>query len=117
MTIGAATHVLWDSFTHSNGWGARHIPQLHNQFILFNRSHGMYKLLQHGSSVVFLPLLAWWLYRWSRAPYEPPQLPYQSRLNLPPWLKLAGCAAIFALPAVWALIEAWIDWLGIKITR
>jgi hypothetical protein len=26
--IGAATHVVWDDFTHANAWGARHIAWL-----------------------------------------------------------------------------------------
>ena len=59
-------------------------------------------------TVVFLPLLALWFYRWSRAPYTPPERPYQSRLGLPLWVKLAGCAALFVAPAVWAIVESWL---------
>lgn len=110
LIIGAATHVLWDSFTHPFGWGVNQIPQLHNQFILFDRSHGMYKLLQHGSTVVFLPLLAWGLYRWARAPFTRPPYPYHSQLNLPLWLKLGACTLIFVAPALIALTEAWLNY-------
>ncbi len=110
LIIGAATHVLWDSFTHASGWGARQFPDLlYKQFVLFNRSHRYYTLLQHGSSVVFLPLLAWGLYRWSRTPFEPLARPYQSRLELPLWIKLAGCFTLFVAPAMWAVTEAWLD--------
>ena len=109
LIIGSATHVLWDSFTHAYGWGVQQFPALNERFTLFNRSHGIYKLLQHGSSVVFLPLMLWGLFRWSNAPFVAPARPYQSQLGLPLWMKLAGCALLFVAPALWALTEAWLD--------
>lgn len=109
LIIGAATHVLWDSFTHSTGWGVSQFPQLQTQYVLFGRSYGVYKLLQHGSSIVFLPLLAIALYRWTRTPILSAVHPCQSHLNLPLWVQLAGCTAIFIAPAVWAITEAWLD--------
>ncbi|MFK8029743.1 MAG: DUF4184 family protein [Gammaproteobacteria bacterium] len=109
LILGAGSHVLWDSFTHHIGWGVDLVPALKTRVVLFGHSHGYYKLLQHGSSVVLLPLMAWWLYRWTKAPYTPPAKPFKCRLMLPLWLKLAGCSIIFVAPAIVALIEAWIQ--------
>lgn len=109
LTLGAGTHVLWDSFTHAYGLGVELFPALKQHFIMFNRSQGYYKLLQHGSSVVFLPLLAWWLHRWMQTPFISPARPYRSRLFLPSWARLAGCALIFLAPALYACIEAWVQ--------
>jgi hypothetical protein len=29
LWVGCCTHLVWDSFTHRNGWGVTHIPALH----------------------------------------------------------------------------------------
>ncbi len=108
LIIGAGTHVLWDSFTHRSGWGVQLVPALRESFVLFNRPHRIYTLLQHGSSVIFLPLMAYGLYRWSKVPFVLPPRPYRSQLHLPLWIKLTGCFAIFIAPALWALTEAWL---------
>lgn len=107
ITIGAGTHVLWDAFTHGYGKGVQMVPALKGQIELFNRPLRYYTLLQHGSSVVLLPLMAWWLYRWATAPFVAPAKPYQSRLSLPLWVKLAGCSLVFVVPAAYASLEAW----------
>ncbi len=32
VVLGAATHVLWDEFTHPRRWGPEHIPALSEQY-------------------------------------------------------------------------------------
>ncbi|GGO65698.1 DUF4184 family protein [Nonomuraea cavernae] len=57
--IGAASHVLWDSFTHSTGpaeWGEWLSYSVFGVIRLF-------RLLQYGSSVVGLALVVWWAWR------------------------------------------------------
>ncbi len=58
VAFGAATHVLWDSFTHGGRWGVQQIPALNSEaFSLNGRTISWYSVLQHASSVVFLPPL------------------------------------------------------------
>lgn len=59
--IGVLSHLLWDSFTHSNGFFVGLIPILSYQVYLQDVSIPMYKFLQHGSGVVGLLLMAYFL--------------------------------------------------------
>ncbi|MEQ4717746.1 DUF4184 family protein [Nonomuraea sp. B19D2] len=57
--IGAASHVLWDSFTHSSGpeeWGDWLSIRVFGVIRLF-------RLLQYVSSVIGLAILLWWGWR------------------------------------------------------
>ncbi len=68
VAVGASTHVIWDGFTHYSGWGVRLFPMLRFEAIHWgDRSMRWCDVLQHGSSVVFLPPLVagamWWVYR------------------------------------------------------
>lgn len=64
LAIGAATHSLWDSFTHADRWGTRLLPMLQSQSPqVFGVSAPWFKVFQYGSTFVFLPLLAWLSYR------------------------------------------------------
>ncbi|MGG5257272.1 DUF4184 family protein [Phycicoccus avicenniae] len=45
---GAATHVLWDAFTHAGRWGTRWVPLLHSRVGVLPG----YKWAQYGSGVV-----------------------------------------------------------------
>ncbi|MEU8530250.1 MULTISPECIES: DUF4184 family protein [Streptomyces] len=55
--IGAATHVVWDSFTHLDRWGTRAIPVLGDVVAGFP----VYTYLQYGGSAVALAVLAWFV--------------------------------------------------------
>ncbi|PCG83934.1 hypothetical protein CIB93_21795 [Streptomyces sp. WZ.A104] len=55
--IGAATHVMWDAFTHHSRWGTELLPVL-------SRSVGglpVYQFVQYGSSALALVVLGWFL--------------------------------------------------------
>ncbi|MFD8825636.1 DUF4184 family protein [Streptomyces sp. NPDC059605] len=51
---GAATHVVWDAFTHHDRWGVRLVPVLSGSVA----GHPVFQLVQYGSSAVALVLLA-----------------------------------------------------------
>lgn len=56
--IGAATHVVWDSFTHADRWGTRLVPTLNKTaFEVGSYNVPWFKVLQYGSTFVLLPMM------------------------------------------------------------
>ncbi|MER5274487.1 DUF4184 family protein [Streptomyces sp. NPDC002809] len=53
--IGAATHVVWDAFTHHDRWGVRLVPVLGRN----TAGHPVFQLVQYGSSALALTVLVW----------------------------------------------------------
>jgi hypothetical protein len=65
LLLGIATHIAWDSCTHANRWPSRHWLYLHEMVrVPFLGSVPCYKLLQHGSSLIGMGVLALWVVRW-----------------------------------------------------
>jgi len=65
--LGIATHILWDSFTHLHTWLYSHWSSLRQEAQLpMGRTVPYVKLLQYGSSVLGLVVLAIWLLHWYR---------------------------------------------------
>ncbi|QNF33863.1 DUF4184 family protein [Adhaeribacter swui] len=57
ILIGTASHILWDSFTHHHGFFVENFKIL-SQAVSINKSNiPVYKLLQHGSSLLGLLLI------------------------------------------------------------
>jgi hypothetical protein len=64
VVVGAATHVLWDSFTHANTPMVEQLPLLESNTIrLFGMQFPLFRLLQHLSTVVGLLVLIGWAAR------------------------------------------------------
>jgi Domain of unknown function (DUF4184) len=76
MLIGIATHLVWDGFTHTNYWIARHIHFLsrgvHLPILGWN---AVADLLQLFSSVAGLLILAAWCGFWYRRTPPDTQIP------------------------------------------
>jgi len=75
ILIGTATHIFWDAFTHSYYWPYRHLGFLRKMVYLPVEGYvHMYKVLQDGSSLIGLVVVAVWIALWYRAtePSEPP---------------------------------------------
>lgn len=53
--VGAATHVVWDAFTHHDRWGVRLVPVLGQNA----GGYPVFQLVQYGSSALALTVLAW----------------------------------------------------------
>lgn len=67
ILVGIATHVLWDSFTHTDAYPYHHWSLLRESVDLpILGVMPCYKVLQHGSTVVGLVALSIWLLRWHR---------------------------------------------------
>jgi len=52
ILIGAASHILWDSFTHNNGYFVETIPALTSKINLFGMQVATFKILQHLSTII-----------------------------------------------------------------
>ncbi len=65
LLIGATTHILWDSFTHHDGFAVTLIPWLDTTLAQVggHKLH-VYHVLQYGSSALGTGLLLFWLARW-----------------------------------------------------
>jgi hypothetical protein len=65
LVLGVWTHILWDSFTHADRFGSKLFPELMTTWLTLHgyRLRG-YEVLQHGCSVVGLPILALVVARW-----------------------------------------------------
>jgi Domain of unknown function (DUF4184) len=67
LLAGAVTHLVWDGFTHESGRGVRLMPELDAPVHFAGREWYLYRLLQHGSSVVgfvlVLMAVAYWMVR------------------------------------------------------
>jgi hypothetical protein len=63
LSAGAATHLVWDAFTHNGRWGTAHLPWLAAQ-------HGLlpgYRWAQYGSGLFGALAVGLWLVRWWRS--------------------------------------------------
>lgn len=61
VLIGAATHIVWDAFTHATSPLVAAIPQLRATVLQIPQSPiRLYKALQHVSTIVGLAVLATW---------------------------------------------------------
>lgn len=62
--FGAATHIVWDAFTHEDRFGVHALTWLQTPDVVGPLPG--YRALQYGSSVIGLALVAWAIYRWYR---------------------------------------------------
>jgi hypothetical protein len=63
ILIGAASHLLWDGFTHAHGFFVENLPILSQKILILNYSIGIYKFLQHGSTLLGGILILWSILR------------------------------------------------------
>jgi hypothetical protein len=72
IVLGACTHNLWDSFTHSHTWASSALPALRERQPALGGAP-LYHLLQVASSVFGLAVLSLWLLNLRNRPMpEPP---------------------------------------------
>jgi hypothetical protein len=111
IVVGAATHIVWDSFTHHRYWPYYHLAFLRHVLVLpiLGRSP-VYNLLQHVSTVVGILVLALWWMQWLRNT-PPISLRAERRGS-----RRRALLAILAIAFAAALIRAWIG-AGIPSNR
>jgi len=72
ILVGTWTHLLWDSFTHDNGFMVRRVAALSAPVTIGSYTGTMCHVLQYVSSVAGLLILAIWYRRLSTPTVEPP---------------------------------------------
>jgi len=91
VLLGAATHLVWDSFTHDWMWGPQHIAWLAER-------HGSllgWQWVQKASDVAGLAVVAAWVAaRWRGAPVRPDATVMPLRHRVLAWLAILGPAGI-----------------------
>lgn len=107
LLVGTITHLLWDAFTHDRGFMVRNLPDLRTHALEEFGSHRpLFNLLQHGSSLLGMALLAFWYWRWFK---RTPPGPVPSYLRLDTRVKAWITASILALSGVLSLAYAYED--------
>ena len=100
--LGAVTHLIWDAFTHRDTLMTQLFPILDTPvwtaggYVL-----RLYKVLQHGSTLVGLGVMALYGWRWYR--HTPPRHD-ELGAGMEPRQKVALCACLIApalLGAIW----------------
>ncbi|MFZ1907039.1 MAG: DUF4184 family protein [Steroidobacteraceae bacterium] len=93
ILIGVWTHLLWDSFTHSDDWMVRRIEVLSRVVTIGPYTGELCHVLQYVSSVVGVVIVAVWYWRLRALPAPPPN-PSAAHTPAAPLLLLAAAAAI-----------------------
>lgn len=99
VVLGALTHVVWDSFTHANGWVVQRVPFLTEELGL-----PVFKLAQYGSGLFGCAVVLAYCLRRAAAPPAPAGAPRARDRERTAALALLGavpvaCALAFAVPA------------------
>jgi len=97
--IGAFTHVLWDAFTHGDGYFVRRFPDLFRAEV--TAAWDVNRILQYVSTLGGCLILAIWLYRWYRG-----VAPRPSPADLvPSFVRYVVLAGMLALAAAGAAVQ------------
>jgi hypothetical protein len=98
--IGAFTHVLWDSFTHGDGYFVRRFPDFFRAEV--TATWDVNRILQYVSTVGGCLILAVWFYRWFRraTPH-----PIASTDLVPSWVRYVVLAGVLALGVAGAAVQ------------
>src|SRR4051812_14042737 len=112
LLIGAASHLTWDSFTHSNGWIALRFAFFHYTLPFPRPFHlQVTEALQYGSSVFGLLVIIYYYRRWLHHATTPQQA---AEVHLPSAIRvviLCAFAAGAVAPAVARIVldpEFWL---------
>lgn len=103
IIIGAMTHLFWDSFTHEHDVIVLLFPFLQIKlFDLFGYEVFIFKVLQHGSSVVGTVLLGYWTFRWYQE--SKPEYVEMKNVILPFKFRVTLFYSIFLIATLFGLL-------------
>jgi Domain of unknown function (DUF4184) len=96
VLLGALTHLAWDAFTHKGAPAVREFTLLRaHLFSVGSYRVFVYTILQHGSTVMGLAILSWWVLRWLQTADrgEEPMAPLTS------WERTLAVLLLLGIPA------------------
>lgn len=93
IVVGVWTHLLWDSFTHADGWIARRVSALSAPVTIGAWTGPLCHVLQYASSALGLLLMVIWYWRLP-APAKVPAALGATRSAAGPILALVATAAL-----------------------
>jgi len=99
LLVGVATHLVWDAFTHPDGWVVLRLPAMSEQLGPF----AVYRWLQYLSSVAGAVIIAVWTALWvARTPRGSDPARRQATVvqRLVAWILVAGSLVVIGL-IVW----------------
>lgn len=99
--LGAWTHIVWDSFTHQNGWVVRHFSLLRQSVDIGTIHFPLYYLLQQMSTIVGVVILTIFYRRRFCAAKGTSIviLPFRNRLRYALWGISGLVAVLIAVPS------------------
>ncbi|MCG8917148.1 DUF4184 family protein [Actinokineospora sp. PR83] len=86
VLVGGVTHLVWDAFTHHDGFAVVRLPWLAGSLWT---DMPVYQFLQLGSSVAGMAVVLWWCARYLRGA-EPAPVPARFAPARRPWLPVTG---------------------------
>jgi hypothetical protein len=96
IVVGAWTHLLWDSFTHDNGWLVRRVSALSAPITFAGYTGSLCHVLQYVCSIAGLLILWIWFRRLPTPPVEQPN-PGATSSSARTTLFVVICAAAAAI--------------------
>jgi hypothetical protein len=115
VVIGAATHVIWDAFTHRWTPVTDALPVLRVPlFRIGYQNIYLYKLLQHLSTVAGMAILLIWAWRIRRA--APVRQPGDSAAGASFTVRLAAAGVLIATSGAFALAN-YLEHDGVRFQR
>lgn len=111
LLFGVTTHFVWDTFTHADALGVALVSFLQTYLFTFMEYPVFaYKIVQHGSAMVGLLWMAWWVVRWVRHPVTTHSTEMASRAGdlwmLSPWQRIAIVGSMVLLAGIAGILSA-----------
>ena len=101
VLVGIATHIFWDSFTHSGSWLVQHSAFLRQEVPLpMLGIRSLFRVLQHLSTIAGLAILLAWITLWYRSTKASSQVvggAVSARRKTLTWVALSTVALLGAL--------------------
>lgn len=107
--FGMLTHVVWDSFTHINGYIVLKFPEFFTYSTnIYGFSIPLYKFFQHGSTLFGLTIILVYMYVRALSTRE------HNRIYVSPKRKLIYWSSISLLAVVFVFLWYLMDYVSIK---